>query len=365
MQRYSLNAALLLLLAVPIGAAAQSTGTSSSSSSDASGGASSTVGSSTNSSQMGASSTSGSQSGSSGAATRDPQDDITAVAPPFNVDDVLRMHRVGLQDEVIINALRARYHPFKLTHSEREELERNSVSEAVIDAIEDPLGEGAASHAAPPFVPSAGHAVKPAAKPETAATPPAPATASASAIATSTASLHAAPTSVKVSPDSMVDYTRTANLKTPDVPGVYRRINGGGWAPVATESIMWKHNPHDPARGVKGQLAGKACGTATTAAAADFLIVVKPGISIAQVQLLHVRADHDGRDFTPTADGEGFGGADNSEAVRYDPQKLGSKVWLVSLHNLPAGDYGFLPPNQSELRSTTGYAQAIYTFHVL
>jgi hypothetical protein len=160
----------------------------------------------------------------------------------------------------------------------------------------------------------------------------------------------------------MPDYTRTIDkLKLPSVPGVYRRINGGDWFPVASENILWQHTSWT----VRGLLAGKACGTTTTSGGADFLVVTNPGSSIVQVQLLRVRADHEGRAFVPTSDGDAFGGPDHSTAVPFSPLKLTDKVWLVSLHDLPPGDYGFLPPNQSQLRSSTGYAQAIYTFHVL
>ena len=94
-----------------------------------------------------------SQSGSS-AQGRNPADNISAIAPPFDVDDVLRMHRVGLQDEVIINALRARYHPLKLSDSDRVLLVKNSVSAAVIAAMENPLDADTVDHAAPPTAPA-------------------------------------------------------------------------------------------------------------------------------------------------------------------------------------------------------------------
>ncbi len=86
----------------------------------------------------------GQSSGNSdgGGSKRSAADDISAVAPPFDVDDVLRMHRVGLQDEVIIQALRARFHPVALTDADRELLTKNSVSLAVISALEDPFGTG-------------------------------------------------------------------------------------------------------------------------------------------------------------------------------------------------------------------------------
>ena len=129
MQR--LSAMLALLVAVPI-VAAQST--------------SSSIGIASPGQGM------SSQSGSS-SQNRNTADDISAIAPPFDVDDVLRMHRVGLQDEVIINALRARYHPLKLSDSDRTLLIKNSVSAAVIAAMENPLGEDTVGHAAPPTVP--------------------------------------------------------------------------------------------------------------------------------------------------------------------------------------------------------------------
>jgi hypothetical protein len=105
---------LVLLIAVPV-VVAQSTSSSTG----------------TGSPGLGASSQSGSSTQG-----RNPADNISAIAPPFDVDDVLRMHRVGLQDEVIINALRARYHPLKLSDSDRALLVKNSVSAAVIAAIE-------------------------------------------------------------------------------------------------------------------------------------------------------------------------------------------------------------------------------------
>jgi hypothetical protein len=383
-QRNSLNALFLVLLAIPAAATAQVTGTGTTSSAGTSGGYSSGSASLSGNSQTDASS---STNGTSAAGSRDPQDDISDVAPPFNVEDVLRMHRVGLQDEVIINALRARYHPFKLTAGERDELEKNSISEAVIEAIEDPLAEKVATHSTPPLaspapLPKTDSKAAPDAKATAAVEPSAsprdtPGGASGSVptgvandapkVASGVASTpNSTPGPTKMSAANMPDYTRTsAQLKTPDAPGVYRRVTGGGWALVATESITWRHSSGDSARGVKGLLAGKACGTATTPAAADFLIVTKPDSSIVQFQLLQVHAAHQGREFIPSEDGDAYGGDHNPEAIPYDPRKLGAKVWLVSLHNLPEGDYGFLPPNQSDLRSTTGFAGGIYTFHVL
>jgi hypothetical protein len=86
--------------------------------------------------------------------------------------------------------------------------------------------------------------------------------------------------------------------------------------------------------------------------------VTPEGVSVVQYQLVRISSKHTGREFHAALGG-------NSEAVAYNPQKLGATVWLVSLHGLPHGDYGFLPPVRGELHSTTGFAKAIYTFRVL
>jgi hypothetical protein len=84
--------------------------------------------------------------------------------------------------------------------------------------------------------------------------------------------------------------------------------------------------------------------------------VTPEGVSVVQYQLVRINSKHTGREFHAAL---------GREAVAYNPQKLGATVWLVSLHDLPRGDYGFLPPVRGELHSTTGFARAIYTFRVL
>jgi len=382
-QRSSLSAALFLLIAAPISLSAQSTGSTTSGSTTS---ASPADSSTTSNSQSGNSTASSSQSGSSSSSqSRNAQDDIGDVAPPFDVEDVLRMHRVGLQDEVIINALRARYHPLKLSASERNELVKNSVSEAVIEAIEDPLGDAADRGSMPP-IGKGGHPVLPASPAvvgnPVVGPPPAPVSveyaksSSAGAVTGSPAVKAAGGDSPLLLPTTKVpssisardgaDYTRTKETaKTPVTPGVYRRISGGGWVSVVSEGIKWQHDELDSSKAVKGNLEGWVCITTTTSAGADFLIVTSPDMSIVQFQLLNVRPDRHGRQFSPSSDGSVFGGDGSSEVIPYNPQKLGPETWLVELHNLPSGDYGFLPPNQRNLRSSTGYSKEIYTFHIL
>ena len=350
MQR--LNAVLVLLVAIPI-VAAQSTSSSTGIASPGQG--------------------MSSQSGSS-SQERNAADNISAIAPPFDVDDVLRMHRVGLQDEVIINALRARYHPLKLNDSERALLMKNSVSAAVITAMENPLGEDTVGHAAPPTV-SAPPEADPAktAHPDTTVATVAAQSAGASPatpvpISSATTAAGTAPLGLPSPPPNTQDSSKVESLSdadTPKTPGVYRRINGAEWGTVTSETVAWKHNGENPVKRAEGHLPGATSPTTTLSANSDFLIVTPEGVSVVQYQLVRISSKHTGREFHPALGGDAFGGSGNSEAVAYNPQKLGPTVWLVSLHDLPHGDYGFLPPVRGELHSTTGFAKAIYTFHVL
>ncbi|HZC24980.1 MAG TPA: hypothetical protein VE866_16715, partial [Candidatus Binatia bacterium] len=142
-----------------------------------------------------------------------------------------------------------------------------------------------------------------------------------------------------------------------------RRLSGGGWAQVSMETVSWKHSEEDPTKHVEGRLYGAVSPTSTMAASADLLIVTPTNASVSQYQLLKMRSNHSGRDFRPEQGGNVAAGS--ADVLGYNPQRLGPNVWLVSLHNLPQGDYGLLPPIQGELHSTTGFAKSIFTFHVL
>jgi hypothetical protein len=162
--------------------------------------------------------------------------------------------------------------------------------------------------------------------------------------------------------DSAPAVTLTA-ADAPKSPGIYRRLSGGGWGQVSQETISWKHGDDDPTKHVQGRLNGAASPTSTSASTADLLIVTPAGVSVVQYQLLRMHSNHSGRDFHPEPGGNAAGGS--NDVLGYNPQRLGSNVWLLSLHDLPQGDYGLLPPVQGELHSTTGFAKSIFTFHVL
>jgi hypothetical protein len=262
---------------------------------------------------------------------------------------------------------------------------KNSVDAAVIAAMENPLGEDTAGHAAPPTVqvspepdPAKAATDKPASDAK-AATPDitvaatvvrlaGASSATPVPISSATTAAESAPLGIRSLPPNRPDSSKVESLSdvdTPKTPGVYRRINGAGWGTVPAEAVAWKHDEEYPVKRAEGHLPGATSPTTTPSANSDFLIVTPEGVSVVQYQLVRISSKHTGREFHAALGGDAFGGGGNSEAVAYNPQKLGATVWLVSLHGLPRGDYGFLPPVRGELHSTTGFAKAIYTFRVL
>jgi hypothetical protein len=371
----------------------------------------------------GSSSGSMGSSGSSSTTSSNPgftnkSDLIGAVAPPFDIVDVLRMQRVGLQDEVIVNALRSRYHPLILTDEERNTLKTHGVSDRVIVALEDPYGIGiqnvrtnmqaAEAAEAPPVAQtakqaedadphkptlktrppagnpdssgqggqvyvgqsnpsqepinvspsSAGNSNPPQDSMKVAAAPPAggsPATQNSAP--TNEASLdipHAPVTNIAPQPVMKV-------VSKPIGPGVYLR-HGSDWERVDEEPVFWRHHG-DKDQAIDGSVLRPESATQTYPGGSDFLIITTHETSAIQYELVRFKSDADKRTFKPAPSGEVYN-AGGGDLVHFDPQQLGPSSWLVSIHDVAPGEYGFLPPVTSQVHSTTNLATTLYTFRV-
>jgi len=337
-----------------------------------------------------------SQSGTTGTNQNDtggyqnPDDAITAVAPPFDVEDVLRMHRVGLQDEVIVNALRTRYHPLVLTDAERSALKTDGISDRVIVAIEDPYGIGiqnvrsnmaVADSEAPPVAQTEKQARD--------ADPKAPKLIRRS----ESDSANDGGSDVYVGqshPDSSNEVSNdgdksgasagnTANLdlsnapvtriqpepirkvvSQPIGPGVYMR-HGSEWERVGGEPIYWTHRGD---RSIEGSVLRPESSTQTYPGGTDFLVITADGASAIQYQLVRLHANDVRRTFIPAPAGGVYTAGGGSDLVRFDPQRLGPSSWLISLHDISAGEYGLLPPVTSQVHSTTNQSTTLFTFRI-
>jgi hypothetical protein len=325
---------------------------------------------------------------------KNPDDAISAVAPPFDVEDVLRMHRVGLQDDVIVNALRSRYYPLLLTDDNRALLKSGKVSDRVIVAIEDPYGIGiqnvranmdAANSEAPPVAQTAQQAMK--ADPKTpklkirpmgdadvyvGQSHPDPATINSDAEAVSRADTPGPKLSVPAISMSSVDLSNahlthiepeltTKLVSRPIGPGIYMR-HGSEWERVGGEPVYWHHHGD---KSIEGSILRPESSLQTYPGGTDFLVITADDTSAIQYQFIHLHANDVQRTFKPALAGgvytAGIGGGD---LMSFDPKKLGPSSWLISLHDVPTGEYGLLPPVTAQVHSTTNLATTLYTFRI-
>lgn len=321
----------------------------------------------------------GSQTTGNGRTVRNPADDITAVAPPFDVEDVIRMHRVGLEDEVIINELRARYHPLKLSREQRALLIKNGVSGKVIAAMEDPWGRAPVvlqplqeTRPAPgPGASPAGlHPPASPARPDLTTAGHHDTAASGSLPGCSIEGLSDTARLLNPCPNGPITKTYEfpeplPPLHLPEVPGIYRRTLGDQWVPLAQETVLWDHDPDVATRGVEGYVAGIESPITSQPSDCDLLIITPKVVSVVQYQLVRLHVGKESRSFHPTVGGDAFGGGANPDIVPYAPVRLASRAWIVSLRGLKTGDYGFLPPLIAPLHSPTGMPAAMFTFHVI
>jgi hypothetical protein len=354
--------------------------------------------STTGNSQLGTSGTGQNNTGG----YKNPDDANSAIAPPFDVEDVLRMHRVGLQDDVIVNALRSRYHPLVLTDDDRASLKTGGICDRVIVAIEDPYGIGiqnvranmdAANAEAPPIAQTAQQAMK--ADPKSPKLKTRPASDSADSAASGTGAVyvgqsHPDPAPVTVDSDTKSESDKlrakpdvpassvssldlssarvtgiqpeptTKLVSQPVGPGLYMR-HGSQWERVGGEPVYWRHHGD---KSIEGSILRPESSTQTYPGGTDFLVVTADETSAIQYQFIRLHVNDVQRTFKPAPPGGVYTAASSGDLLSFDPKKLGPSSWLISLHDVPAGEYGLLPPVTAQVHSTTNLSTTLYTFRI-
>jgi hypothetical protein len=96
--------------------------------------------------------------------------------------------------------------------------------------------------------------------------------------------------------------------------------------------------------------------------AGDFLVIAAPKTSVLQYEFVRLKSKDGQREFRPAPSGAVYYGAGTGDLIPFSPEKIGASTWLVSVRHLRRGEYGFLPPDTSVLRSTTGLSSRLYTF---
>jgi hypothetical protein len=162
--------------------------------------------------------------------------------------------------------------------------------------------------------------------------------------------------------------TDTSGL--PAEVGVYIMIKGK-LTEVEPEVVGWQSGGVLKSMGTMGMTKGHVNGkvmkpksTIQVPNPVEFIIHTIEGTAGTEYQLLRLDEKSDRREFRAMTGGviHASGGAEKN-AVAFEPQKIASRVWRVSLKDLPKGEYGFLPPGvSSQSISSSG---KIYTFGVI
>lgn len=242
-------------------------------------------------------------------------------AGSLSVDDVIKLSKAGIDDDVIIQKIKKQGQPFDLTTDQLIQLKSASVSSRVIQVMLDP---------------SKADGVQPAA--------------SASAKA-----------------DSSGDSGPSLDV------GVYAKRQGQ-WVEILPEVVNWKSGgvmksvaTVGVVKGdVNGHLVGKHSRNSVTTPL-EFLIVVPEGVAITEYQLLHLHENGNNREFRTVTGGvfHVSGGA-TRDLLAYDSKKVGKRQYSVSLGStLEKGEYGFLPPGAVADRNAAASSGKLYSFQLV
>ncbi|BCS34408.1 hypothetical protein TBR22_A36350 [Luteitalea sp. TBR-22] len=250
---------------------------------------------------------------------------VAAPAPPapklMNNDDVLGMITAGLDEEVIVAAIRkAPGNAFDISATGLVALKKAGVSTGIVRVMIDPT--------APPPTPPAAAAV-------VAAAPPPPA----------------------VSP-------------YPTETGMYLR-SGDSWKDVEPELVNWKTGGMLKFIASGGFASAHTNGTVsgphsayTVGMPGEFLMVTPEGTGITEYQLLDMWEKDSRREFRAWKFGGLGASSGTGESLReFKYEKVASRTYLVKVEGLKLGEFGFLAPGGGAPLSGSG-AGKIYTFNI-
>ena len=236
----------------------------------------------------------------------------TSGSSGLTVNSIINMSKAGLSSSVIIAEIRESKQSFKLTPDQLIQLKKDSVSNAVINAMLSPN----------------------AATPGTAASP-----------------------------------QMAAKSSFPTDDGIYVN-HKGKWRQMYPEIVNWKtggvFKSFLSGGFVKGDINGKINGKNSRYAVfspATFLIVLPHTAAITEYQLLHLHKHSNRREFRVMTGGilHASGGA-TRDAIPYTPKRVAPYTYRIILSGLKRGEYGFLPPGQNS--SSIASSGMMYTFSV-
>jgi hypothetical protein len=96
----------------------------------------------------------------------------------------------------------------------------------------------------------------------------------------------------------------------------------------------------------------------------EIYIKTPEGTGVTEYQLLRLDQHDNRREFRAMTGGiiHASGGAERN-AVKFEPEKVGNRIWKIALKDLKKGEYGFLPPGISS--ASLSSSGKIYSFGVV
>jgi hypothetical protein len=260
--------------------------------------------------------------------------DLPPLPKPMTVQDVIKLSKAGLSDDVIIEQIRTKNQRFDLSTEQLLQLKAAHVSERVIQVMINPN-----LSAAPTVAPVPVNAASQPSSASPASSPPTPKTDPSGAM----------PTEIGV-------YLKTKSTWADVLPEVVNWKTGGVAKSVATVGI------------VKGDVNGHVNGMQSgnrLATPAEFLIVVPEGVAITEYQLLRLHQHGSYREFRTVTGGvfHVSGGA-TRDLMPFDGKKIAPRTYIVTLTTSP-GQYGFLPPGAIQSTNAAASAGKIYSFGII
>lgn len=236
---------------------------------------------------------------------------IAQSAKVLTIDDVISLHKAGIEESIIVARLAKQAQPYDLGTDELLKLSAAGVSSNVIKAM---MTSGA-----------------PAAAPTAAAAPVA---------------------------REVGAYFRDKAGEWQDVPAeVVNWKEGGFWKSTATAGVIKKDR--------NGNINGSTSKTRLTKPV-TFLIVAPEGVDINEYQLLNLRENKTYREFRIMTGGviNSSGGA-NRDVTAFTGKKISPRQFEIVLpEGMATGEYGFMPPGALVSASASSVGKA-YTFSII
>jgi len=262
---------------------------------------------------------------------------VAAAPAGISVEDVIKLAKAGLSEDIILQQIKKKNRPFDLTTDQLIALKTANVSDRIVAFMLDP---------SKPEIPASAPAEPPVS--------PTPARAPQPMEARAVAPAVAAPIPVETEP------------VLPGEVGVYARKQNQ-WVEVAPEIVYWKTGGALKTIATAGVLHGDVNGRVPGMSAhnnfstpLELLIVAPEGVVMAEYQLLRLRPNKDSREFRSVT-----GGVLHSQSgafrdmISFDGKKLANRAYQVTFPSSAGpGEYGLLPPG-----SNNGSGK-IYSFRI-